>query len=266
MAGKPLWRRTFDAVERPAGQRLERAVQTEQFADAVGAVLRLRAGLGHRVERASRRALHRVNLPAASDVAGLREQLAGLDRAVRRLEDELRGRTGARMVTTTDPADLAGRVRRDVARNLMRARNGVKYVAGVDRPTVGTTPKQTVWRRDRAQLWRYRSDGVTARTPVLIVMSLVSRSYILDLYSGASFIEALRDAGFDVYMLDWASRTSGTLPTGSRTTSRTCSPRRSRSSWTPRPSTASTSSGTATAGCCRCCSVRPDRSCRCGRW
>ena len=107
------------------------------------------------------------------------------------------------MVTTTDPADLAGRVRRDVARNLMRARNGVKYVAGVDRPTVGTTPKQTVWRRDRAQLWRYRSDGVTAGTPVLIVMSLVSRSYILDLYSGASFIEALRDAGFDVYMLDW---------------------------------------------------------------
>jgi len=107
------------------------------------------------------------------------------------------------VVTTTEPADLARRVRRDVARNLMRARNGVEYVAGFDRPTVGATPKETVWRRDRAELWRYRSDRVTARTPVLIVMSLVSRSYILDLHAGASFIEALRDAGFDVYLLDW---------------------------------------------------------------
>jgi polyhydroxyalkanoate synthase len=34
-------------------------------------------------------------------------------------------------------------------------------------------------------------------------MSLISRSYILDLYPGASFIERLRDAGFDVYLLDW---------------------------------------------------------------
>ena len=106
-------------------------------------------------------------------------------------------------MATTEPADLVGRVRQDVARNLLRARNGVKYVAGVDRPKVGTTPKDTVWRRGRAELWRYRSDSISTRTPVLIVMSLVSRSYILDLYPGASFIEALRDAGFDVYMLDW---------------------------------------------------------------
>src|SRR5215207_1559833 len=31
--GTPLWRRTYDAVERPIGSRLEVAVQTEQFAD-----------------------------------------------------------------------------------------------------------------------------------------------------------------------------------------------------------------------------------------
>jgi len=110
------------------------------------------------------------------------------------------------MALTADPAELVSRVRRDVGRNLLRARNGVKYVAGIDRPQVGTTPKDTVWRRDRAELWRYRSttaDGPTQSTPVLIVMSLISRSYILDLYPGMSFIAALRDAGFDVYMLDW---------------------------------------------------------------
>jgi len=107
------------------------------------------------------------------------------------------------MATTTDPADLVSRVRRDVGRSLLRARNGAKYVAGIDRPQVGTTPKDTVWRRDRAELWRYRSDAVTEGVPVLIVMSLVSRSYVLDLSEGASFVASLRDAGFDVYLLDW---------------------------------------------------------------
>ncbi len=107
------------------------------------------------------------------------------------------------MALTTDPAELVSRVRRDVGRNLMRARNGVKYVTGVDRPKVGTTAKDTVWRRDKAELWRYRSDDVTVATPVLIVMSLISRSYILDLHPGASFVQALRDDGFDTYLLDW---------------------------------------------------------------
>jgi polyhydroxyalkanoate synthase len=111
------------------------------------------------------------------------------------------------MALTNEPADLVGRVRRDVGRNLLRARNGVKYATGIDRPKVGRTPKDVVWRRDKAELWRYPSgpDSKTATTgtPVLIVMSLISRSYILDLYPGASFIGALRDEGFDVYLLDW---------------------------------------------------------------
>jgi polyhydroxyalkanoate synthase subunit PhaC len=107
------------------------------------------------------------------------------------------------MAPTADPSDVVGRVRRDVGRNLLRARNGVKYVTGIDRPKVGQTPKDTVWRREKAQLWHYRSDDVTTGTPVLIVMSLISRSYILDLHPGASFVAALRDAGLDVYLLDW---------------------------------------------------------------
>jgi polyhydroxyalkanoate synthase len=109
------------------------------------------------------------------------------------------------MVQTIDPADLVGRVRRDVGRTLQRARNGVKYVTGIDRPQVGTTPKDTVWRRDKAQLWHYRADPDRPAdgTPVLIVMSLISRSYILDLYPGASFVAALQAEGFDTYMLDW---------------------------------------------------------------
>ena len=101
------------------------------------------------------------------------------------------------------PADLLERVNRDVERSYLRARNGVRYVRGSNRPKLGTTPKDVVWRRDKAQLWRYRSDAVRFKQPLLIVTSLVSRSYILDLLPGSSAVEFLRDRGFDVFMLDW---------------------------------------------------------------
>jgi polyhydroxyalkanoate synthase len=41
------------------------------------------------------------------------------------------------------------------------------------------------------------------RVPVLLVMSLVSKPYILDLAPGQSFIEFLLKQGYDVYMIDW---------------------------------------------------------------
>jgi len=104
-----------------------------------------------------------------------------------------------------NPADLVGRVRQDVERNLLRTRNGLKYVAGVDRPQVGLTPKDVVWSRDKAKLHRYRNDDVRFAPPLVIVHSLVSKSYILDLYPGNSFIEQMRDAGLDVFLLDWGT-------------------------------------------------------------
>jgi polyhydroxyalkanoate synthase len=92
---------------------------------------------------------------------------------------------------------------RDVERSYLRARNGLRYVRGSDRPQVGATPKDVVWQRDKAQLWRYRGGPVRHAQPLLIVSSLVSRSYILDLLPGASAVEFLRDRGFDVFLLDW---------------------------------------------------------------
>lgn len=103
------------------------------------------------------------------------------------------------------PSDLLGRLRKDVERSALRARNGIKLVTGAGRPRSGLTPKDVVWERDRATLWRYRSDAVRHAPPLLIVFSLVSRSYILDLAPGNSFVERLRDEGFDVYLLDWGS-------------------------------------------------------------
>jgi poly[(R)-3-hydroxyalkanoate] polymerase subunit PhaC len=101
------------------------------------------------------------------------------------------------------PADLFTRVNRDLERSLLRARNGVRYVRGTNRPKLGATPKDVVWKRDKAQLWRYRGERARFAQPLLVVTSLVSRSYILDLLPGSSSVEFLRDQGFDVYMVDW---------------------------------------------------------------
>jgi polyhydroxyalkanoate synthase len=102
------------------------------------------------------------------------------------------------------PTDLLARVNVDVERSLLRARNGLRYVRGSHRPQLGVTPKDVVWRRDKAQLWRYRRETPARYAqPLVFVTSLVSRSYILDLLPGSSSVEFLRDQGFDVFMVDW---------------------------------------------------------------
>jgi polyhydroxyalkanoate synthase subunit PhaC len=88
-------------------------------------------------------------------------------------------------------------------RQVLRARNGLAYLAGAKQPAVAQTPRSLVWKRDKARLWRYRSDARRIGPPVLIVHSLVSKSYILDLLPGNSMIAFLRDEGFDVFLLDW---------------------------------------------------------------
>ena len=99
--------------------------------------------------------------------------------------------------------DLAARLSRELERSVLRAKNGIRVVSGSGKPRLGATPKDVVWQRDRAELWRYRASAVRYHPPVLFVHSLVSRSYIMDLRPGSSTVEFLLDHGFDVSMLDW---------------------------------------------------------------
>jgi polyhydroxyalkanoate synthase subunit PhaC len=107
------------------------------------------------------------------------------------------------MTPATQPdTDVARRVRREVERSLLRAKNGIRYVTSP--ANVGATPKDVVWQRDRAELWRYRGDvPIKYDPPLVFVHSLVSRSYILDLRPGNSAIEWLVARGFDVFLVDW---------------------------------------------------------------
>lgn len=106
------------------------------------------------------------------------------------------------MNLTTSPSEMLSALQAEIRRNALRARNGIKYVTSPGVPT-GTTPKDVVWKRDRVELWRYRSERVTCAPPLLLFLGLVSRSTVLDLTPGNSFVAALRDAGFDVFLLDW---------------------------------------------------------------
>ena len=74
---------------------------------------------------------------------------------------------------------------------------------GTHRPALGATPKDVVWKSGKAELWRYKGGDRRYGPPVVIVHSLVSRSYILDLRPGNSTVEYLTGAGLDVFMLDW---------------------------------------------------------------
>ena len=170
------------------------------------------------------------------------------------------------MVAVLTPNELVGRVRRDAERNVLRLRNGLKHLAGVGRPTLTQTPKETVWSAEKVELWHYPSDRVRYRTPLLFVHSLVSRSYVFDLVPGNSMIETMLDRGFDVYLLDWGApdelESGNTLETYSDGYIPT---RSSRSSTAPARPT-STSSATASAACCRCCRWRGTPTSRCAAW
>ena len=100
-------------------------------------------------------------------------------------------------------ASIAQRVREEVQRTIQRSIKGLNYFLSDD-PALGLTPKDIIYQRGTLSLNHYRPLAKEVyRVPVLFVMSLVSKPYILDLAPGQSFIEFLLKQGYDVYLIDW---------------------------------------------------------------
>jgi polyhydroxyalkanoate synthase len=85
-----------------------------------------------------------------------------------------------------------------------------KYATGahllIERDPVetGQTPKEIVWTKNKARLYRYVPEGEKRHpVPVLLVYALILRPYVLDLVPDNSLVEHLVGEGFDVYLLDW---------------------------------------------------------------
>jgi polyhydroxyalkanoate synthesis regulator phasin len=88
--GKPLWRRAFDEVDRRVSGPVEAGAHSDLFGDLVAVQWKLARRAQREVEKRTRRVLHAVNLPTATDVRLLSEQLAALQRQLRDLEDQRR--------------------------------------------------------------------------------------------------------------------------------------------------------------------------------
>ena len=87
-----------------------------------------------------------------------------------------------------------------------RALEMARAVLGSADAPVGQTPKELIWRKNKARLYRYtRSEPATHRTPIFLVLPLINRAYILDLRPGASFVEFLLGEGHDVFLIDWGT-------------------------------------------------------------
>jgi polyhydroxyalkanoate synthase len=73
---------------------------------------------------------------------------------------------------------------------------------------IAQTPKTVIWSLNKAKLYRY-VPVVPAekrhRVPLLMVFAIMNRPHVLDLRPGHSFVEFMRDRGYDLYLLDWGA-------------------------------------------------------------
>jgi polyhydroxyalkanoate synthase subunit PhaC len=108
-------------------------------------------------------------------------------------------------MTTAPSAEIPieSRVRAEVERAIQRNIKGLEYLSS-GAPAMGLTPKDVIHSQGTLQLYHYRPMAAEVyRVPLLLVMSLVSKAYILDLAPGQSLVEFLLQQGYDVYMIDW---------------------------------------------------------------
>ena len=74
----------------------------------------------------------------------------------------------------------------------------------------GATPREVVWTKNRARLYRYHAQAGGGRrraVPILLLYGFVLKPYILDLVPGNSLVEHLVQEGFDVYLFDFGIST-----------------------------------------------------------
>ncbi len=117
--------------------------------------------------------------------------------------------TAQRSAPLTPPDVFSGQLQQfqaELQRAMLQSMRTLEVLSARDEANVGKTPKDVLWKRGTAQLYRYRRTTADVYpVPLLMVHSLVSKPYILDLIPGNSFIEYLVGQGIDVYLIDWGT-------------------------------------------------------------
>ena len=113
------------------------------------------------------------------------------------------GERSTKTAHTNGPLDAAAQWREEALRSTQRMTNLVSMLMDPTPPTVGATPREEIYRRGKARLYRYRPAEIR-HGPVLFIPNLgLSRPYIFDLLPGMSFTEYMIGQAFDFYLLDW---------------------------------------------------------------
>src|SRR5258708_14772818 len=107
------------------------------------------------------------------------------------------------MIGAASITGLADHVSANAWRQIRRVVNGLRLAAGLDRVGVGCAPLTVIWSRGRVSLLHYTAGADAGRPAILLVPSLINRSYVWDLRHGDSFVEHLLGAEYDVLCLDW---------------------------------------------------------------
>jgi uncharacterized membrane protein YccC len=101
----PPWLDLAQRIERAIGEPVEQWVRSDAYFDLLTQMKRARARVTKSFEDYAEQWLHVFNLPAASDVRRLHEQLSRLERRVERMAHELEDReeTGAEALPGPTP-------------------------------------------------------------------------------------------------------------------------------------------------------------------
>jgi polyhydroxyalkanoate synthesis regulator phasin len=108
-SSSPLWKRLFDAVDERVSPTINEVANSDDAATLVALGRRGRSELDRRMEQASRRTLHLLNLPAGSDVNRLLEHIARLEREVRDLRNLLTDRENAEFLAALSERHDSGK-------------------------------------------------------------------------------------------------------------------------------------------------------------
>lgn len=110
--------------------------------------------------------------------------------------------------------------RKAVERTVLSFVNGLAYVIdGAAKPTLGNAAKDLVFKRGKLELWRVKPIGrekielgpdeldveivAPKAVPILLIPPLMVRPYVYDLRPEHSMVRALRNAGYDVFIVDF---------------------------------------------------------------
>lgn len=70
-------------------------------------------------------------------------------------------------------------------------------------PESDLTPREAIWKKNKATLWYYPAKNKKYAIPLFLVYSMVNQPFILDLAPGSSTIESYVNEGYDVYLIDF---------------------------------------------------------------